>query len=65
MKQELDELEAAVRHYWILEFSKTRFPSKLFDAFRMLTHAREEGQSPASIAQLLHAYITHLKQHRK
>jgi hypothetical protein len=65
MKQELDELEAAVRHYWILEFSKTRFPSKLFDAFRMLSHAREEGQPPASIAQLLHAYITHLKQQRK
>jgi hypothetical protein len=65
MKKELDELEAAVRHYWMLEFSKTRFPSKLFDAFRMLSHAREEGHSPASIAHLLHAYITHLKQHRK
>ena len=65
MKKELDELEAAVRHYWMLEFSRTRFPTKMFDAFRMLTHAREERQSPAAIAQLLHAYISHLKSLRK
>lgn len=65
MTNDLDQFEAAVKKYWTMEFSKTRFPTQMFDGFLMLTRAREEEQSPACIAHLLHAYLIHLRQIRK
>lgn len=65
MKTDLDVLEERIKDYWALEFSKTRFPEKIFDAFLMLTHWRAEGWSPSALAHLLHAYLVHFKEIRQ
>lgn len=61
MKKDLALLEESIRNYWALEFSETRFPEKMFDAFLMLTHWRAKGWSPSALAHLLHSYITNLE----
>lgn len=65
MKNNLNEIERGVRHYWSFEFCETKFPDTLFDAFLMLSHAKDEGLSASAMAHLLHSYLIHLKRIRQ
>jgi hypothetical protein len=64
-KKALDQLEERIRRYWEMEFPNTRFPTTLFDTYRMLAHGYADGMSPSALAHLLHSFVIHLRTLRK